>query len=93
MFHSSLLHRSLAFGHREDEWRPGYFGAPTKESGSVKSGRISLAARLARKGTEIPEASGSNPAGAAQAIAEPIPYYDVIPEQVRANRSVVMPFN
>ena len=76
MFHSSLLHRSLAFEHREEDWRPGYFGTPSKESGSMESGRISLAARLARKGTEIPEASGSNPAGAALAIAEPIPYYD-----------------
>ena len=93
VFHSSLLHRSLAFGHREEDWRPGYFGTPSKESRSTKSGRISLAARLARRGTEIPEASGSNPAGAAQAIAEPIPYYDVVSEQVRANRSVVMPFN
>ena len=96
VFHSALLHRSLAYGHREEDWRPGYFGAPNPElrrNADMRSGRISLAARLARKGTVIPERSGSNPAGAAHAIAEPVPYYDAIPEQVRGNRSVVMPFN
>ena len=96
VFHSALLHRSLAYGHREEDWRPGYFGAPNPElrrDADIRSGRISLAARLARKGTVIPERWGSNPAGAAHAIAEPIPYFDAIPEKFRGNRSVVMPFN
>ena len=96
LFHSALLHRSLAYGHREEDWRPGYFGAPNPElrrDADIRSGRISLAARLARKGTVIPERWGSNPAGAAHAIAEPIPYFDAIPEKFRGNRSVVMPFN
>lgn len=96
VFHSALLHRSLAYGHREEDWRPGYFGAPNPElrrNADIRSGRISLAARLARKGTVIPERWGSNPAGAAHAIAEPVPYYDAIPEQIRAKGSVVMPFN
>ena len=93
LFHSSLLHRSLAYGHSEEDWRPGYFGAPNPElrrNADIRSGRISLAARLARKGTDIPERYGSNPAGLSQAIAEPVPYYDAIPV---GNRSVVMPFN
>ena len=96
IFHSALLHRSLAYEHREEDWRPGYFGSPNpdlRRNADIRSGRISLAARLARKGTVIPERWGSNPAGAAHAIAEPVPYYDSIPEQVRGNRSVVMPFN
>ena len=93
LFHSAVLHRSLAYGHREENWRPGYFGAPDPElrrDADVRSGRISLAARLARKGTVIPERFGSNPAGAAQGIAEPVPYYDTIPD---GNRSAVMSFN
>ena len=93
LFHSAVLHRSLAYGHREENWRPGYFGAPDPElrrDADVRSGRISLAARLARKGTVIPERYGSNPAGAAQGIAEPVPYYDTIPD---GNRSAVMSFN
>ena len=93
LFHSAVLHRSLAYGHREENWRPGYFGAPDPElrrDADVRSGRISLAARLARKGTVIPERFGSNPAGAAQGIAEPVPYYDTIPD---GNRSAVLSFN
>lgn len=93
VFHSSLLHRSLAYGHREEDWRPGFFGAQAPETWPMKDGRISLAARLVRNGTEIPERSGSNPAGATRAIAEPVPYYDAFPVQVQSNRSVVMPFN
>ena len=96
VFHSALLHRSLAFGHSEESWRPGYFGAPNRDlrrDAGPQSGRISLAARLARKGTVIPERFGSNPAGAAQAIAEPMPYYDDIHKQVLADKSVVIPFN
>ena len=96
VFHSSLLHRSLAYGHREEDWRPGYFGAPNPElrrNADIRSGRITLAARLARKGTVIPERYGSNPAGATHAIAEPIPYFHAIADQERGNRSVVMPFN
>ncbi len=96
VFHSSLLHRSLAYGHREEDWRPGYFGAPNPElrrNADIRSGRITLAARLARKGTVIPVRFGSNPAGAAHAIAEPIPYYNALGDQGRGNRSVVMPFN
>ena len=94
VFHSALLHRSLAYGHTEEDWRPGYFGAPNPEirrNADIRSGRISLAARLARKDTVIPERWGSNPAGAPHAIAEPIPYFD--PELVRGKGSVVMPFN
>ena len=45
------------------------------------------------EGTDIPARSGSNPAGATRAIAEPIPYDDALPERVQASRSVVMPFN
>ena len=93
LFHSAVLHRSLAYGHSEENWRPGYFGAPDPElrrDADVRSGRISLAARLARKGTVIPERFGSNPAGAAHGIAEPVPYYDTIPD---GNRSAVMSFN
>ena len=93
VFHSSVLHRSLAYGHREEDWRPGYFGTPSAESWPMRSGRISFAARLVRKGTDIPARSSANPAGAARAIAEPIPYYDAVREQVQANRSVVTPFN
>ncbi|MDE0192321.1 MAG: phytanoyl-CoA dioxygenase family protein [Gammaproteobacteria bacterium] len=96
VFHSALLHRSLAYGHREEDWRPGYFGAPNPElrrNADIRSGRISLAARLARKGTVIPERYGSNPAGAAHAIAEPIPYYRATVDQDHGNGSVVMPFN
>ena len=96
IFHSALLHRSLAYGHKEKDWRPGYFGAPNpalRSSADPRAGRISLAGRLARKGTVIPEASGANPAGASRAIAEPIPYYDDIAKQVPADRSVVIPFN
>ena len=55
VFHSSLLHRSLAFGGGE--------------------GRISVAARLARGGTKIPEYGSENPAGGAQTRAEPNVYY------------------
>ena len=96
VFHSALLHRSLAYGHTEEDWRPGYFGAPNPElrrNADIRSGRISLAARLARKGTVIPERYGSNPAGAAHAIAEPIPYYRATVDQDHGNGSVVMPFN
>lgn len=38
-------------------------------------GRISMAARLARVGTKFPRYGASNPAGGAQAEAEPIVYY------------------
>ncbi len=38
-------------------------------------GRISMAARLARVGTNFPSYGASNPAGGAQAEAEPIVYY------------------
>lgn len=96
VFHSSLLHRSLAYGHREEDWRPGYFGTPNPElrrNADIRSGRITLAARLARKGTVIPERYGSNPAGVAHAIAEPVPYYHAVGDQNRGTRSVVMPFN
>ena len=31
VFHSALLHRSLAYEHSEEDWRPGYFGAPNPE--------------------------------------------------------------
>ena len=55
VFHSSVLHRSLAFAGGE--------------------GRVSLAARLARSGTEIPRYGGANPAGGAQARAEPNVFY------------------
>jgi len=52
LFHSSLLHRSLAFG-----------------SGPA---RVSMAVRIARAGTELPDYGAPNPAGGAQAAAEPI---------------------
>ena len=55
VFHSSVLHRSLAFGGGE--------------------GRVSLAARLARNGTELPEHGAANPAGGAQGRAEPNVFY------------------
>ena len=55
LLHSSLLHRSLAFGAGER--------------------RISFAGRLARKGTKIPEYGSENPAGGAQAEAEPNVFY------------------
>ena len=96
VFHSALLHRSLAYEHSEEDWRPDYFGAPNPElrrDADIRSGRISLAARLARKDTVIPERWGSNPAGAPHAIAEPVPYYDTMPEQIRPKGSVVIPFN
>ena len=64
LFHSTLLHRSLAFGEGE--------------------GRVSVAARLARAGTEIPEYGSANPAGGAQTIAEPVVHY---------RRSGILPFN
>ena len=64
VFHSSLLHRSLAFGGGE--------------------GRISVAARLSRSGTKIPEYGAANPAGGAQARAEPSVYY---------RESGILPFN
>lgn len=64
IFHSGLLHRSLAFGEGE--------------------GRISLAARLARKGTEFPDYGAVNPAGGAQTEAEPRIYF---------RTSGVLPFN
>jgi len=38
-------------------------------------GRISMAARIARAGTEIPEYGAENPAGGAQSDAEPFVYY------------------
>ena len=55
VFHSSVLHRSLAFGEGDR--------------------RVSLAARLARAGTKIPEYGAANPAGGAQTRAEPNVYY------------------
>lgn len=55
VFHSSVLHRSLAFGGGE--------------------GRVSIAARLARSGTKIPEYGAANPAGGAQTRAEPQVFY------------------
>ena len=64
LFHSTLLHRSLAFGEGE--------------------GRISMAARVARAGTQIPEYGAANPAGGAQATAEPFVYY---------RRSGILPLN
>ena len=64
LFHSTLLHRSLAFGDGE--------------------GRISLAARVARTGTQIPEYGAANPAGGAQSVAEPFVYY---------RRSGILPLN
>jgi len=96
IFHSAVLHRSLAYGHREEDWRPGYFGAPNpalRSTADPRSGRISLAGRLARKGTDIPETSGANPAGAATAISEPMPYYKDVKAQVSGDRSAVMSFN
>lgn len=64
VFHSSVLHRSLAF-----------------EGGE---GRISLAARLARNGTEIPRYGAANPAGGGQARAEP---------HVFCRETGILPFN
>ena len=64
LFHSTLLHRSLAFGDGE--------------------GRISMAARVARTGTQIPEYGAANPAGGAQGAAEPFVYY---------RRSGILPLN
>ena len=55
VFHSSLIHRSLAFGEGE--------------------GRISMAGRLAKKGTQFPEDDAPNPARGAQAAAEPTVHY------------------
>ena len=92
MFHSAVLHRSLAYGHKEEDWSPNYFGKPNPEVRSKadkRSGRTSLAARLARKDTVIPEISGANPAGAPKAIAEPMPYYSLD----NVDRSAVMAFN
>ena len=63
-FHSSVLHRSLAFGEGD--------------------GRISLAARLARAGTKIPDYGAPNPAGRAQTRAEPNVYY---------RETGILPFN
>jgi hypothetical protein len=93
VFHSAVMHRSLAYGHNEEDWSPDYFGAPNpalRRHADPRSGRISLAARLARKGTDIPAASGANPAGVATAISEPIPYYDTLPA---GDRSAVLSFN
>ncbi len=64
LFHSTLLHRSLAFGEGE--------------------GRISMAARVARIGTQIPEYGAANPAGGAQSKAEPVVHY---------RRSGILPLN
>ena len=64
VFHSSLIHRSLAFGEGE--------------------GRISMAARLAKKGTKFPEDGAPNPAGGAQTRAEPTVNY---------RRTGIMPIN
>ena len=64
LFHSTLLHRSLAFGEGE--------------------GRISMAARVAKTGTQIPEYGAANPAGGAQTAAEPFVYY---------RRSGILPLN
>ena len=93
IFHSAVMHRSLAYGHKEEDWSPNYFGAPNPElrrKADPRSGRISLAARLARKDTIIPERSGANPAGAPDGIVEPMPYYDKFPA---GTKSAVMPFN
>ncbi len=92
VFHSAVLHRSLAYGHKEEDWSPNYFGKPNpalRGKADKRSGRISLAARLARKDTIIPERSGANPAGAPKAIAEPMPYYSLD----NVDRSAVMAFN
>ena len=64
LFHSTLLHRSLAFGEGE--------------------GRISMAARVAKTGTQIPAYGAANPAGGAQTAAEPFVYY---------RRSGILPLN
>ena len=96
VFHSAVLHRSLAYGHKEEDWRPGYFGTPNPELrklADVRAGRISLAARLARKGTDIPERWGANPAGAPRAIAEPMPYFEDVSKQTGGDRSAIIPFN
>ena len=47
-------------------------------------GRISVAARLGRAGTKFPEYGAANPAGGAQALAEPNVYY---------RETGVLPFN
>ena len=96
VFHSAVVHRSLAYGHKEEDWSPNYFGAPIPElrrKATREDGRITLAARLARKDTIIPENSGANPAGVFNAIAEPMPYYEDPAKQVIGKRSAVMPFN
>lgn len=96
VFHSAVVHRSLAYGHREEDWSPNYFGTPTPElrrKAKREDGRISLAARLARKDTIIPENWGANPAGVFNGIAEPMPYYVDPAKQVIGERSAVMPFN
>ena len=93
IFHSAVLHRSLAYGHREEDWSPNYFGTPDpalRSKADVRSGRISLAARLARRDTVIPEKSGANPAGPPDAIVEPMPYDNTLPGRFD---SAVMPFN
>ena len=64
LFHSSLLHRSLAFGGGER--------------------RISMAARLAKSGTEFPEDGAENPAGGEQSRAEPNVHY---------RKTGILPFN
>ena len=92
VFHSAVLHRSLAYGHKKEDWSPNYFGKPNpalRSKADKRSGRISLAARLARKDTLIPEKSGANPAGSPKAIAEPMPYYSLD----NVDRSAVMAFN
>tara|TARA_E500000331_G_scaffold332886_1_gene356576 strand:+ start:48 stop:905 length:858 start_codon:yes stop_codon:yes gene_type:complete len=96
VFHSAVVHRSLAYGHKEEDWSPNYFGTPIPElraKATREDGRISLAARLARKDTIIPENSGANPAGVFNAIAEPMPYYEDPAKQVIGERSAVMSFN
>ena len=55
LFHSSVLHRSLEFGHGKR--------------------RMSMAGRIARKGTEITTYGAPNPAGGAQTDVEPFVYY------------------
>ena len=63
VFYSSLMHRSLAFAHDEQNWSPNYFGKPSPSNSegidysdnSDNGGRISLAMRLMRNGTVIPD--------------------------------------
>lgn len=63
VFYSSLMHRSLAFAHDEKTWSPNYFGKPSTSNSegidysdnSDNGGRISLAMRLMRNGTVIPD--------------------------------------